>query len=123
MRSEPTVSAELLIEARPVLALHSFPESHAAVAEAMLAGIVGNWSVELHKDCDGDLFLLLVPEGGDAAGASFVLHRDEDRIKVAATRGDVYQTLSAVQTIGAAIQRVRQHVEAGRGAWQTLHAA
>lgn len=118
MRTGPDIHIELPLEACPIRAQQSLRESHAAAVETALGLLEGTWSVERHHDYNGSLFLLLIPDGGDAAGASFVLHRDVEGVQLVATRGDAYDTLGTVQTLQAAIQRIRQHVS-----WRGTHCA
>lgn len=85
-------------------------KSHAAAIEAMPRLLGRARSVERRTDYAGDPLLLRVPAGGDAAGATYVLHRAADAIHVAATRGDVYDALGTAPTLAAAIQRIRGQV-------------
>lgn len=102
----------------PIEAQHSLRVSHAAAVEAMLGALGGRWSVERHTDYAGDLLLLVIPEGGDAAGPTFVLHRDGTGIRLGVNRGDAYASLDTVPTVQAAMQRIREHLSGMRSARQ-----
>jgi hypothetical protein len=112
-RSPTTPVAVLGREAVPLRAPHSLRAADAVVAELLLPCLGQGWSVARHEDYDGDLTLVLIPDGDDeagdeGAGASFALHRAAAGVHLAATRGDAYEPLGCFASTAAALAHVRR---------------
>jgi hypothetical protein len=91
----------------PIPALRSLLEGHFLVAELQADKLIGEWSVEKHRDYDGDLSIIILPEE-DAAAATFCIHRDRTGIHLKASRCDRMETLGTFDSVTDAMQCVAQ---------------
>jgi len=89
-------------------ALRSLREGHFLVAELEADKLVGEWSVEKHRDYDGDLSIVIFPQEEDAASATFCIHRDRMGIHLKACRCDRMETLGTFESVTDAMQCVAQ---------------
>lgn len=90
----------------PIRALHSLTHTQADAVEALLPRLPGGWSAERHEAYDGHLSLMLVPEAGDEAGLSLVVHRDERGLRLDLTRWDAWERVGCYDALEALLEAV-----------------
>ena len=90
----------------PIPALRSLREGHFLVAEMQADKLVGDWSIEKHRDYDGDLSIVILPQEDDAASAAFCIHRDRMGIHLKACRCDKMEKLGTFDSVTDAMQCV-----------------
>ena len=89
----------------PLRAIHSLREAHVTQLCRMLPGFSSRWSLDRHEGCDGDLTVILMPNGADDVG--FALSRSSIGYNLAMTMGDVYQMLGTFGSLSDVARAVR----------------
>ena len=100
--------------------LSSLSEAQADALEAAVPTLAGDWSLERHESCEGNLFLLLMPVGGDDLAAHFTIDQDAAGLNLGVLRGDAFTPSGRYDSIETLITVLR-HL-AGREAASTLDA-
>ena len=90
----------------PVPALRSLGDTDLALVRTAAAGLPGAWSVAAERDYDGDLSLVLIPDGDDAVAPTFLLGRDAAGIQLGACRWDSFTRLGCFPNVAAALARI-----------------
>ncbi len=87
-----------------------FTDSEIALARAAAHRLPGAWSLATERDYEGHLSLILMPEGDDAAGPTFLLDRDAACVGVAACRWERIARLGRFPSVEVALARIAEVV-------------
>jgi hypothetical protein len=78
------------------------------VVLALLAEVAPGWSAELNCSSPDESTIVVLPEGAnDLIGPAFVLHRDDERVRLDQFRWDEYRQLGVFQTFDGALATLR----------------
>lgn len=95
-------------------------DEHFFEVARLARALPGRWFVERREDEFGVVAALLVQDGEGADGLSFALSRHAREVHVDLRRGAHFEPLGTFRTVGRAMERVMDHLEAatpgaGRG--------
>ena len=89
----------------PLRGMHSLTRTHCAYLAKASVELPGTWPVETHEGYDGDLTLLLLPTGDDAA--ALVVSRTAGGFHLHANRGDDIRKVGSFVSIESLWEAVR----------------